>query len=630
MQQKYLQRGTPMKQTPQRSRVIAMIVIVGGLFLSAILLWLYSTGRLGASADVQLGEENRVTIDFDEITTDTECPGLVQCINDTPQARDIYKSYGVLFKSASTEGYTIGGNAQGGGAYADSAVITSAAQLAVHHTPAFPLLTPKLQPTSPSNALAGSTPAYWTNGYVPKIDTSKPILIQFVNPDNPEEVSSTNFVKFQLSSDTSRTLSRVSVTAKDTEGKTLTTRTYSTGTAAVELNQPNISLVEVKIDGSALTAIQGFVIDDVQFTIPGTNLSGSAALTANGTQFTHGQEVHLVFTNTGNTTLTCPSPLGYSVTQENVPVFTSPGARDVQNIAKGQQKTFSWDLKNSSGSYVSAGTYTVKAECANNVIAKTNIAVIDSAVGTLDAQLTTDKTTYKPGEDVTITLTNTGSNPFTCGGSAYRVIGSAGTEIFAASSSVDTYPPIMPGQWVRWTWGQKNSTNAQVPDGIYTIEVRCGDIVRYVGISISSQAVHNLNFTVDPTEGPAPLTVIAEYAGDLDQSTLTWDFGDGSPALFGGAIRSHVYRTAGTYVVTLRSGPTSAGTRQVIVTSPEPNQPFDQNPNEPSSGGPTITNHTAPMNISSLVSTGGNLVVNLAVATVLSLIASWYIFRKKQ
>lgn len=627
------------KPTTQRGRILATIIVISVLFVSAVFLWLYRTGRLGASADVRVDGQNRVTLTFDEVSL------LSSYFGTYAEARTLYQAYGIHLLSLKTN--TIYDDPSG----YNSAVITNVSTLANGGVN----LNRFIGPTStPPNALVGKEMSNY--GVIPA--PGRGIRLAFVDPNEPGRASTTDSVRFYLSSTSanyhtssngltlpgsspSQGLSAVTVVdAFNEKGETLSTRQYGpSDTHLVEFSHPNIAAVEIKSGSTGLPLVgtgSRFVVDDITFTLPKTSATSSAALTANGTQFTQGQSANFTFTNTGQTTLSCPSPLVYTVSRDGTQVFASPGGRDPQTIEKGGQKTFTWNLKDSSGTVVAPGTYAVRVECANNVNASTQITVVSATPPAQpDGVLTTDKPTYKPGETIGFSLRNTGTTMFVCGPRGYRVLNSTGVEVYKPESIpalMDSMPPTNPGEAASWSWQQKNTAGTQVPDGTYTIEVSCGDLKRHTTVTITSQTIQTLDFTVTPSEGQAPLTVVAEYKGTVDPTTLTWDFGDGSPALTGGALRSHVYPVAGTYTVTLRSGSTGVGTKQVVVTAPAtpPADPGTPSLSNTSGTGPTLTNTSSPTAIASLVSTGGNLVVNLAVATLLSLLAAWLILRPKR
>jgi glucose/arabinose dehydrogenase/PKD repeat protein len=124
----------------------------------------------------------------------------------------------------------------------------------------------------------------------------------------------------------------------------------------------------------------------------------------------------------------------------------------------------------------------------------------------------------------------------------------------------------------------------------YTTYAGGGELRRlsFVG-SVNRAPVASL--TASATFGPPPLAVDFSAAGSSDRDgdplTFTWDFGDGSPVLPGGAAVRHTYATAGTYQATVTvTDPdglsSSASLRidvgnappQVTIVSPTPDHRF--------------------------------------------------------
>lgn len=102
------------------------------------------------------------------------------------------------------------------------------------------------------------------------------------------------------------------------------------------------------------------------------------------------------------------------------------------------------------------------------------------------------------------------------------------------------------------------------------------------------------SFTLTPTSGPAPLAVQVDGSSSVDPDgdalTYAWDFGDGATA--GGAAATHVYATAGTYLITLvvsdSTGRESTTSRTVLVSTSGA-APIASFIASPSSGGTPLT-----------------------------------------
>lgn len=87
-------------------------------------------------------------------------------------------------------------------------------------------------------------------------------------------------------------------------------------------------------------------------------------------------------------------------------------------------------------------------------------------------------------------------------------------------------------------------------------------------------------FSVRPTEGVAPLTVVCDaslsFSEDARISEYVWDFGDGTRTF--GPLVSHTYQRGGTYQVTLTvyddRGLRSTRSAQITVFFPKPTPDF--------------------------------------------------------
>ncbi|SPD72924.1 hypothetical protein PITCH_A1590006 [uncultured Desulfobacterium sp.] len=115
-------------------------------------------------------------------------------------------------------------------------------------------------------------------------------------------------------------------------------------------------------------------------------------------------------------------------------------------------------------------------------------------------------------------------------------------------------------------------------NGIYTVTVSIADDDSGLGTDTALVTVNNVN----PTVSAGPDQTVTEgdtvnFSGGFtdpgtnDTHIISWDFGEGSPAVSGTLTPSHVYPTAGTYTVTLTvtddDGGTGSDTLTVTVES---------------------------------------------------------------
>jgi PKD repeat protein len=131
----------------------------------------------------------------------------------------------------------------------------------------------------------------------------------------------------------------------------------------------------------------------------------------------------------------------------------------------------------------------------------------------------------------------------------------------------------------QWSFGDGTGSSEQNPRhtynaaGTYTVTLTVTDSTGGTSTATGTVEVVALleapspSFTVNPTEGLAPLTVTVTDTTTGQVSNWQWDFGDGSTAT-GQGPHNHTYAQAGTYTITLTvsgAGGGGTATRQVVV-----------------------------------------------------------------
>lgn len=630
------------KRASLQSRVLTSISITLLLFLAAVGLWLYRTGKLDSSADVAVDPaQNRVSMNFDELQLPGDKFGLA--------FEKQYERYGIKFHS----GTEVGSNSS---TYTIPALVTSAAKVDSFANSTGQNKGTTLQQfqgsvfTSYPNALVGGNGSSTSDL---NLSPSSNIILTFHDPNDPAKASTTDYVKFNLGVATPPQASLLStvptqvnivlpvgVNFLDKDGNVLGVRTAtSPGTNAVEFSGAGIAKVRIFSEPtngqSAISSFPSwFGIDNLSYTMPATSASANATLTTSKPSYPQGETVTATFTNTGNTAINCPSPLPLTIKSADGTVVSAvTGGRDVATINQGEARQLTWDQKNAQGAQAPAGAYVAELAC-TGITRSANFTITSSQPATPDGTLTTSKPTYVPAETVSFTLKNTSTVDITCPSATPFIIqDSTGATVFTPTGAT-VVETIKPDAQKTWTWDQKKADGTSVANGAYTVVVTCGEVRKSASFTISQDAPTALDFTVVPQQGVAPLLVTANYTGT--ETGLTWDFGDGTVYNDAPRTQQHTYRKAGTYTVTLRAGSRGVGSKQVVVTAPTPTTPQGgANPSldNTTPSGPTLANTSTSTSSSTspatLVATGGSLVINLAIAALLSVLVGWMLLRRK-
>ncbi|MBI4032827.1 PKD domain-containing protein [Candidatus Berkelbacteria bacterium] len=619
-----------------QSRLTTVFAVTGVLFLVAILVWAFRTGRLGSEASVSVAQ-NRVSMNFDELTTPAPPTSTFTQISNQ------YESYGIKF---STEAYSTNLFYPG----------TTVPSVSLFTTVWGSANREGLTPSSQPNAIAA------TAALAVMPDPSNAIIMTFHDPATPSKASTTDYVKFNLNVlmgcdivlggnlcngtapfATSGESMPVKVTAFNASGTEIANRVITaSGTHSVEFGVSGIT--KVRVDRTTTSTSGGVtqrikmpskvILDDLQFNSPATSATTSATLTTSKPEYAVGETVKGTFRNTGTATITCPSPLVFKVIRvsDDTTVFTSPGARDTQTLTTGTSRSVNWDQKDKAGKQVEPGKYKYEVVCTG--ITKTIGFTILPATGGDEVAptgtLTTDKPVYKLGETVALTITNTGSVNIVCPvppPSPIVIRSASGEMVYEAKDEAGT--TIEPTKTAAWRYGQKKPDGSTISAGVYAATATCGTFqasTTFTVLPADTSISSTLEFTVDPTSGTAPLAVTATYSGT--ETCLAWDFGDGTVA--GNLpVAQHTYQAIGTYTITLRTcDGTKNGTKQVTVSAPTtPTTTTTLTNTTPTGEGPKV--EPATVSPATLVSTGGNLLVNLGIATLLSLIVGYTLLRHR-
>lgn len=477
-----------MRSHSMLARLTSSLTLSALFFALAIGLWAYQSDRLATTADVvQTG--NRVRMNFDELPE-----GVI-----TPLARQ-YQTYGVRFTA---EPVTLGD---------------------------VPLVVTNWIPLTSSrpNALLGNY--HDANGAHP--DPSRPITFAFVDPANPTEGATTDSVRFLLSVDLNQyglpngDRGSVRVSAYGPDSAVRATRTITTtGTHTVELQTADISHVVVegiRYSGFGSAAPPIFALDDLEFVMPGSSAVAAMAATSQRPSYAPGETVTLTYINTGTATLACATPVLLTISGGGAGVGTGAPGQVVYRQEAGTTsdpltanatRTVTWDQTANTGGatgQVATGTYNAQVTCGTTT-AGVSFAIATPPPSGLQATLTMSQTGYQPGETVSFTLTNTGTETITCTSGAPWVIKDGSGNLVFEPISTRAVETLTTGQSRAYSWNQRTRADVPVPSGSYVVTVRCNDIERSASFTIADGGGTDLNFTVTPDHGVVPLLVTAVH-----------------------------------------------------------------------------------------------------------------------
>ncbi|MCA9388693.1 PKD domain-containing protein [Candidatus Berkelbacteria bacterium] len=261
--------------------------------------------------------------------------------------------------------------------------------------------------------------------------------------------------------------------------------------------------------------------------------------------------------------------------------------------------------------YNTPGEYSVTLTCGEQNTSQ-GVKVLANA----EVILALKKDVFSVGEQVDFSLLNNGPSNVQLPNPAPFTIKQADSEVFTPVVA-QTTEDLLANSQKNLFWTQANNNNQQVDPGNYVVETHHLINNELITLSASFRIVDDnteiepASFNVDPIEGNAPLKITGTYSGpEIPNEEIIWDFGDGKTD-FGKTVM-HTYQNPGVYTVKLNAGNFS-GTQEVFVRGEI---------GTPSS----INNVETP--ISTLASTGGSLLVALAIAFAISGILSYFIVRR--
>lgn len=261
--------------------------------------------------------------------------------------------------------------------------------------------------------------------------------------------------------------------------------------------------------------------------------------------------------------------------------------------------------------YSTPGNYLVTLTCDQQTTEETVNVLADA-----DVLLALEKDIFRIGEQVNFSITNNGPSDVELPNRAPFTIKSANVGIFAPNVA-QVIEDLNAESQKDLFWTQVNNDGQQVGPGNYIVEARylINNEIRTVSASFriidDDSQLQEASFTVDPTEGDAPLKINGTYTGpELPDKEIIWDFGDGNTGF--GASVTHTYTEAGVYTIKLNAADFS-GAQDIIVRGPI---------------GTPETTENVDVPISFLASTGGSLLVALAIAFIISVLLSYFIVRR--
>lgn len=222
--------------------------------------------------------------------------------------------------------------------------------------------------------------------------------------------------------------------------------------------------------------------------------------------------------------------------------------------------------------YNAAGTFTATMTCDGQP--STQVVTVTSQPSAATT-LTTSKSTYQTGESIGFTLTNLGPTAINLANTAPFVIKNPATDQVVFDPKASGSPTSLTTDGTQsWTWDQKSTGGNQAVPGSYTVVVSY-TIGTTTGTVQSKSATFTISapiptptgsvvFSLDPTDGTAPLTVTATRQ-DTTLTGCSWNFGDGTSAAQSDSVSvTHTYQTSGTFTATLTCG-SQSGTHAIVV-----------------------------------------------------------------
>lgn len=485
----------------QAARVRGVILFGIGLVGLAVLIWAFQSGRLTGKADIRL-VENRVHTNFDELKTNIQFPygGSFGALTDQ------YQDYGVQFKSstygqdytsdtqmllrpsgyskaASFQAYPPGGYSTIGGVLGQG-LIASSQSIAVSG--------------SRSHQIALDQPA----NIIP--DQTAALALFFHKPKQPNQATTTDFVKFKLmikagdpcqgqSFSSCRVIqpARLTVHAFDANNKVVATQFFETsGTQTVELRSSKIAWVGIIPEsgryswsgfggfsqGGGQATYQfgkgggGFILDDLEFTAhpdlivtkPTVKLSATPASLARGSgSFTVKWEVGAG--NTDDQDWIGMYPANQTDNHQPVERFftkgkTSGELKFTSDVAP-DQYVFRYLIKNGFEHVAESGPVSVTDQTTpTEPHASTTLTPNDAS----DNQ-------FNEGEVITITLTNLGPDQIIQRLNQRLTVWERETDQLVRTIQPTDSPNhvLAKDESYTWTWDQKNDNGELVPPGNY-------------------------------------------------------------------------------------------------------------------------------------------------------------------
>ena len=290
------------------------------------------------------------------------------------------------------------------------------------------------------------------------------------------------------------------------------------------------------------------------------HLEGCSVLETDKTVYELGEPVEILFTNNCPVSIDFPSEPPWVISNsDGTVVYPGDVLYVIVNVQPGEQKTWSWDQKDKEKArkQVPAGIYTVELTSVEGAYYRTTFEIVqppDCAV------LETDKTAYELGEPVEILFTNNCQVTISFPSDPPYIIKDSHNLVVYPAIVEHVVVDVLPGEQKTWTWDQTDVDGAQVPLGIYSVELHApeetytvtfeivpaplwADMVTVdqeeyqqgapIEISFTNNSQETIKFSSDPpyiikdSQGRIifPLSVLAVEVDVLpgEQKTWTWD-----------------------------------------------------------------------------------------------------------